>query len=562
MEWGSTTLAFYGLGAAAVATSLVTLRRRLELSKAKHATLSGHGNLARRLALLVPFYDYDEHRFFCSDDPPEAIAARRRAGFTRLAGLYKARFAETIKRTAEVTDGISDLQFTERYRVPFQYSRMVCRHLPCPAFVQSSAGVMLTDLDGNRFYDLTGSYGVNVLGYDFYKQAIARAVERVGELGPVLGPYHPVIAENVTRLKEISRLDEVSFHMSGTEAVMQAVRLARYHTRRSHLVCFCGAYHGWWGDVQPGIGNPLPARETYTLKEMSEDSLRVLRTRRDIACVLVNPLQALHANAQAPSDSSLLDGARGAHFDKPAYVDWLKRLRAVCTEQNIVLIFDEVFVGFRLAKGGAQEYFGVRADLVTYGKTLGGGLPVGAVCGRKDLMKRFRDGRPADICFARGTFNSHPYVMAAMNEFLRYLETQPAHELYRDAEETWNARARRLNQRLREEALPVELANMGSIWTVCYLRPSRYNWMLQYYLRAEGLALSWIGTGRLIFSLNYTDANFQAVADRFVAAARAMEQHGWWWHPPAATNKSIKRRILKEMIAHRLSPKGVDAASH
>jgi glutamate-1-semialdehyde 2,1-aminomutase len=560
MEWGTTTLAFYGLGAAAVATSLVTLRRRLELSKAKHGTLGGHANLARRLALLVPFYDYDERGFFCSDDPPEAIAAGRRAGFMRLTDLYKARFAETIKRTAEVTEDISDLQFTERYRVPFQYSRMVRRHLPFPAFVQSSAGVMLTDLDGNQFYDLTGSYGVNVLGNDFYKQAIARAVERAGELGPVLGPYHPIIAENVSRLKEISGLDEVSFHMSGTEAVMQAVRLARYHTRRSHLVRFCGAYHGWWGDVQPGIGNPLPARETYTLKEMSDDSLRVLRTRRDIACVLVNPLQALHPNAQAPSDSSLLDGARGANFDKEAYADWLKRLRAVCTEQNIVLIFDEVFVGFRLAMGGAQDYFGVRADLVTYGKTLGGGLPVGAVCGRKDLMKRFRDDRPADICFARGTFNSHPYVMAAMNEFLRYLETPPAHELYRDAEQTWNARTRHLNQRLREEALRVEVANLGSIWTVCYLRPSRYNWMLQYYLRAEGLALSWIGTGRLIFSLNYTDADFQAVADRFVAAARAMEQDGWWWHPPAATNKSIKRRILKEMIAHRLSPKGDDAA--
>jgi glutamate-1-semialdehyde 2,1-aminomutase len=100
---------------------------------------------------------------------------------------------------------------------------------------------MLTDLDGNQFYDLTGSYGVNVLGNDFYKQAIARAVERAGELGPVLGPYHPIIAENVSRLKEISGLDEVSFHMSGTEAVMQAVRLARYHTRRSHLVRFCGA---------------------------------------------------------------------------------------------------------------------------------------------------------------------------------------------------------------------------------------------------------------------------------------------------------------------------------
>ena len=555
MEWASTTLAFYGLGAAALATSLVTLRRRLELSKAKHRTLTGHARMARRVAALVPFYDYDESRFFCSDDAPEEIVAHRRAGFKRLAALYETRFAETIRLTAEVTDGISDLQFTDAYRVPFQYGGVVRRHLKSPAFVQSSAGVMLADLDGNRFYDLTGSYGVNVLGYDFYKRAIARAVERVGELGPVLGPYHPVLADNVQRLKELSGLDEVSFHMSGTEAVMQAVRLARYHTRRSHLVRFCGAYHGWWGDVQPGIGNPLPAHETYTLKDMSEDSLRVLRTRRDIACVLINPLQALHPNASAPSDSSLVDGARRAHFDKEAYADWLKRLRVVCTEQSIVLIFDEVFVGFRLAMGGAQEYFGVRADLVTYGKTLGGGLPVGVVCGRKDLMKRFRDDRPADVCFARGTFNSHPYVMAAMNEFLRYLETPAARELYRDLDRIWNERARQLNQRLREEALGVAVANMSSIWTVSYLRPSRYNWMLQYYLRAEGLALSWIGTGRLIFSLNYTEADFQAVAERFVAAARAMQQDGWWWHDPAATNTSIKRRILKEMIAHRLSAK-------
>src|SRR5262245_52046970 len=206
MEWVGTTLGFYGLGAAALATSLASLKRRFELSRAKHNTLSGHAKIARRIASLVPFYDYDGNRFFCSDDAPEEIAARRRAGFKRLAALYDTRFAETIRRTAEVTDGISDLQFTDAYRVPFQYGRVVRQQLKSAAFVQSSAGVMLTDLDGNRFYDLTGSYGVNVLGYDFYKQAIARAVERVGELGPVLGPYHPVIADNVKRLKEISGL--------------------------------------------------------------------------------------------------------------------------------------------------------------------------------------------------------------------------------------------------------------------------------------------------------------------------------------------------------------------
>ena len=93
---------------------------------------------------------------------------------------------------------------------------------------------------------------------------------------------------------------------------MQAVRLARYHTGRSHLVRFCGAYHGWWDDVQPGVGNPLPARDVYTLKDMDDATLRVLRTRRDIACVLVNPLQALHPNASAPSDATLVASDRAA----------------------------------------------------------------------------------------------------------------------------------------------------------------------------------------------------------------------------------------------------------
>jgi len=554
MEIDGTAWAFYGLGAAAAAASLVKLRRRLQLSKAKHGSLAGHARISRRLAAFVPFYEYDENRLFCADGAPAEVATRRRDAFMGLAALYETRFRETNRCTAEVADRISDVQFTDAYRVPFQFSRFVRRHLRNGNFVQSSDGVTITDLDGNRFYDLTGAYGVNLLGYDAYKGTMERGLARVRDLGPVLGPYHPVIADNVRRLAAISGLDEVSFHMSGTEAVMQAVRLARYHTRRRYLVRFCGAYHGWWGDVQPGVGNPLPARDTLTLAEMSADALRVLSTRRDIACVLINPLQALDPNGAPPSDSSLVDGGGNAHFDKQAYADWLRRLRAVCSERGIALIFDEVFVGFRLAPGGAQEYFGVRADLVTYGKTVGGGFPVGVVCGRKDLMKRFRDDRPADICFARGTFNSHPAVMGAMNEFLQFLETPEARRLYgNNLDERWNARAERLNARMRAESLPLRVANMSSIWTVCYGKPSRYNWMLQYYLRAEGLALSWIGTGRLIFSLNYSDADFDAVADRFVAAARAMERDGWWWCDPSATNKSIRRGILKEMIAHRWS---------
>jgi glutamate-1-semialdehyde 2,1-aminomutase len=375
-----------------------------------------------------------------------------------------------------------------------------------------------------------------------------RARQRVRELGPVLGAYHPVTAYNVHRLREISGLDEVSFHMSGTEAVMQAVRLARYHTRRRYLVRFCGAYHGWWGDVQPGVGNPSAARDTFTLSEMSAATLRVLRSRSDIACVLVNPLQALHPNSGAPADSALLDSSRTAHFDRAAYGEWLRQLRQVCTQRGIVLIFDEVFVGFRLAPGGAQEYFGVRADLVTYGKTVAGGLPIGVLCGTHATMRRYREDRPADICFARGTFNSHPYVMGAMHEFLHRLEDQDVRALYDDLDARWNGRAQRLNERLRAEGLNAQVANLSSIWTVTYPEPSRYNWMLQYYLRAHGLALSWVGTGRLIFSLDYTDAEFAEVAEKFLAAARQMQADGWWWRAAALTNRAIRRRVLRELI--------------
>ena len=547
-------LPILSLAAGAVAATAAVapkVKARLALSRAKHRSLSGHSKMSRLVARLIPFYEFGIDDFFRSDGAPAEVATQRRDGFFRLAALYKERYARSRQMTSEAASQISDLQFTQSYRVPFQYSRLVREHLGAGTFMQSSAGVTLTDLDGNVFYDLAGSYGVNIFGNDFYKECIASAEKRAHALGPVLGFYHPVVADNVRRLCEISGLDEVSFHMSGTEAVMQAVRLARYHTGRSHLVRFAGAYHGWWGDVQPGVGNPVSPHETYTLAEMSERTLHVLRTRRDIACVLVNPLQALHPNANAPGDSALVDSSRSASFDRAAYGEWLKALRQVCTERNIVLIFDEVFVGFRLAAGGAQEYFGVRADMVTYGKSLAGGLPIGVVCGRKELMRRFRDDRPADVCFARGTFNSHPYVMTAMDEFLSRLASPNFRSVYDGLDEIWNGRAAQLNDRLVQHDLPVRVANLSSIWTVHYTVPSRYNWMLQYYLRAEGLALSWVGTGRLIFSLNYTDADFAEVAKRFVAAADKMKQDGWWWRDASLTNKTIRRQILKEMITKK-----------
>lgn len=523
-------------------------RARLLLSRAKHPSLRGHPRIALRLSRLLPFYEYGADEFLESDGAPPEVARQRDDAFERLSRRLRDRAPLTLAASAELEPSVSDVALTNSYRVPFQFRTRVKQSLRLGCFVAESKGVRVRDLDGNWSYDLSGSYGVNVFGYDTYKECIDRGAERVRALGPLLGAYHPVLADNVRRLKEISGLDEVSFHMSGTEAVMQAVRLARYHTRRSHVVRFCGAYHGWWDDVQPGPGNPLPARGVYTLRDMDERSLKVLRTRKDVACVLVNPLQALHPNASAPTDSVLVTSGRSACFDRDAYSAWLRKLREVCTERGIVLVFDEVFLGFRIARGGAQEYFGVRADLVTYGKTVGGGLPIGVVCGRSRYMKRFRDDRPSDLCFARGTFNSHPYVMGAMNEILRRIDAPEARAQYATVDATWNTRAERLNARLASEDLPVRVANLASVWTVLYTQPGRFHWMFQYYLRANELALSWVGTGRFIFSHDYTEADFAAVADRIVTAAREMKADGWWWRDARLTNESIRKRVLGEVV--------------
>ena len=285
VEWGSVVPGAVA-GSAVLGLLFVRGRARLELSRAKHRSLTGHARWSRRVAKLVPFYEYDEDRFFRCDDAPAEIQARRRAGFARLTQLYRERFPQTAEAAAQARESVSDLRFTSSYRVPFQFSARVRQALPAGSFVQSAQGVTLTDLDGNSFYDLTGSYGVNLFGHDFYK-----------------------------------------------------------------------------------------------------------------ACM--------------------------------------------------------------------------------------------------------RDGA----------------------------------------------------------AVPVQVANLSSIWTVLYTAPSRYNWMLQYYLRAEGLALSWVGTGRLIFSLDYDDAAFAIVAERFVAACRAMADDGWW-SALAVTNKAIKRQLLRELaVAAMRRPRPVRSAA-
>src|SRR3954451_21545069 len=178
------SIPYLSLAAGAVAVTAAVapkVKARIELSRAKHRSLAGHSKMSRRISKLIPRYEFGIDAFFRSDGAPQDIATRRQDGFFRLGALFQERFAKSRALTAEAASRISDLQFTQSYRVPFQYSRRVKQHLGAGSFMQSSAGVTLTDLDGNMFYDLTGAYGVNIFGQDFYKECIAAAAKRADE---------------------------------------------------------------------------------------------------------------------------------------------------------------------------------------------------------------------------------------------------------------------------------------------------------------------------------------------------------------------------------------------
>ena len=520
--------------------------------------------VSRRMAGWVRTRDYSEDEFLTADGAGSIWVDRRRQAVKDLAERLQVRYAKSVAWGNSVRESFSDLRFTDVTRVPFPFARVAREKFNLCSVVTASNGSKLQTLDGDWTIDVSGSYGLNVAGFDRYKEWISRGWERVKDLGPVLGPLHPVVAENIALLKQVSGLEEVSFHMSGTEAVMAAVRLARFNTGKKQIVCFSGAYHGWWDGVQPGIGSERPLDDCLTLKDMSPRSLAAIRRLAgEIAGVLVNPVQSFHPNSPPPSDAVLMTSeVRKTEASTERYAEWLRTLRRVCTECGVPLIFDEVYTGFRLAVGGAQEYFGVRADMVVYGKTVAGGLPIGAVCGRAALMRRFDPSRPMRIAYVVGTFSAHPAVMGAMNEFLRWAAEPGTPALYAAANARCSAWVRSTNERLSEARLPVRLVNLTTVWTVLFKEPSRYNWLLQYYMRSEGVTLSWVGTGRCLSSMDMTDEDYEALQTKLVTAARTMKGDGWWLTKDEYPERErrMKWRLIRDVLGSLVSvPKPVEA---
>ena len=409
------------------------------------------------------------------------------------------------------------------YRVPFQFSRYGASGSTCewaaPSCKAHRRRADRPTSTATGFYDLTGSYGVNVFGYDFYKVCIEEAVRDCGcaNWGRCWALITRWSRSNAERLAEANLGDGrgVVSHVRHRGGDAGGAPGALPYRARRNLVRFCGAYHGWW-ERRAAWGRAIRNRHaTPTPCEDMDDAalgVHVLRTRRDIACVLINPLQALHPNAGAPGDSSLVDSSRRAALrSRAAYAAWLKRRtrRSARRTRHRPDFRRSVRRLSPCTAAAPRSTSAWRADMVTYGKTRWAvACRSASSAASTTWMKRFREDRPADICFARGTFNSHPYVMGAMAEFLDRLETPAKYAKFTPGPRpnVWT-RTRRTSSTARLDAAG---ATAGAASPTCPRSgpcstpsPAATTGCCSTICGPQGLALSWVGTGRLIFSLNY-----------------------------------------------------------
>ena len=332
--------------------------------------------------------------------------------------------------------------------------------LPHPIYIDSADGPYLTDLDGNRYIDLTGGFGPNVLGNkpEAVEKALASQIEKGWHYG-IPGDGQADLAELI---KESSpAVDEVMFCNSGSEATMFAFRAARAFTGKRVVALFDGSYHGIhdYALVRADLKSERSNPSSITLgagipEEVSRDLMLMLpyrdknaydlirKYKDDLALVVIEPVQ---------SSNPRLDNQ-----------DFLNGLRDVCTECEVLLMFDEVITGFRIEYGGCQEYYNINPDLITYGKAVGGGLPIGVVAGSKRVMNTFSGAEDTPAIFAGGTFSGNPLTMAAGFGALEYLK-ENKDEIYPYLHSQGNRIAKEINEFCRSSNIPVQMMNAGSM---------------------------------------------------------------------------------------------------
>ena len=315
-----------------------------------------------------------------------------------------------------------------------------------PVMLASGRGAFVTDVRGRRWLDLVMGWGSLILGHNH--PAVVRAVTARGKAGLMLGFTHPEEATLARLIVEaVPGVEQVRFTVSGTEACLTAIRLARAVTGRSKLVLIEGGYHGHGESFMArGAGTPVGiAQDIIHIPFNDAGAVEAVlrRFHEEVAAVIVEPVPA----------------NMGVIVPEPGF---LGRLRALTEREGTLLMFDEVVTGFRLGRGGAQGYAGVRPDLTTFGKIIGGGLPIGALGGPRELMRRLA---PEGEVFHGGTFAGHPLSMAAGIATLIQLQAQPPYERME-----WLAQrvAEGLITAATERQVPIQINRMGSMLTVFF----------------------------------------------------------------------------------------------
>ena len=388
-----------------------------------------------------------------------------------------------------------------------------------PRFITRADGAYIYDEDGKRYIDYVCSWGPMILGHNH--PVIREAVERAVKDGLSFGaPTRREVDIAERMISMVPNIEMVRMVNSGTEAVMSALRLARGATGRDKLIKFEGCYHGHSdcmlvnagssalaGGHPSSAGVPVgAARDTFN--DLASVEALLEQNPGQVAAVIVEPVAA---------NMGVVGPAPG----------FLEGLRALCDKHGALLIFDEVITGFRLAPGGAQEYFGVRADLVTFGKIIGGGMPVGAYCGSRALLEQVA---PCGPVYQAGTLSGNPVAMAAGLAQLTYLREHP--EVYEHINARGAALAEGLRELVKRTGAPVVINQLGSLLApfftptaVTTFTDAKGSDVAKYARYFQGMLERGVALAPAQFEAMFvSEAHTQAELDATLAAAEAVFQ--------------------------------------
>ncbi len=447
------------------------------------------------------------------------LTERQQQHLNALITRYNARTPHSKRQTQETRRRLSDPRTVSSFRQSW-------KEAVYPVIVERSAGARLWDIDGNEYVDLTMGFGTNLLGHS--PAFVTAALEEQLKRGIEVGPQTPLAGKVAALLCEMTGAERAAFTNTGSEAVLAAVRLARTVTGRTRIAT-TGGFHGINDEVlvrgltvdgqrrgaaiAPGIPDHI-VRDVLVIDYGTEEGLALLRAHaHELACLLIEPVQSRKPGLQPR--------------------EFLHAAREITAQAGCVLVFDEIITGFRCDIGGAQAFFDVRADLMTYGKIIGGGLPIGAVCGKAEYMDaldggawQYGDGSfpEVGVTFFAGTYIRHPLTMAASWAILNHLKREGG-GLQKRLNERTAAMAAELNVFFAASGVPMRLDVFSSWFYPHFDEEIKYGSLLYFYLRDKGIH---IWEGRPCFlSTAHTDADVDFIVKAFKESVREMQAGGF-----------------------------------